>query len=311
MKISVVISAFNEERKLPACLDSLDGFADEIIVVDNTSQDTTNKIAKKYTKHVYKRENNLMLNINKNFGFLKATGDWIISLDADERITPDLAAEIKKVIEKNDEKVSGYWIPRKNIIFGKWIQNSIWWPDYQLRLFRNGKGIFGEKHVHEMITIDGQTEKLSSPMIHENYESISQYLYKLDKIYTESEVKNIIASGKIISWLDAIRFPLEDFLKTFFLQKGYKDGLHGLVLSLLQAFYAEIVFVKVWEKQGFIEYNDKNFLRNIEKEFSMSGLKLRYWFLSSWIENRKNPFVGISLRLKRKKILSRISKFQS
>lgn len=306
MKISVVISAYNEEKKLPACLDSLKGFADEIIVVDNTSQDTTNKIAKKYTKHVYKRENNLMLNVNKNFGFLKATGDWIISLDADERITPELAGEIKKVTEKNDKKISGYWIPRKNIIFGKWIQNSIWWPDYQLRLFRNGKGSFEEKHVHEMITIDGETEKLSSPMIHENYESISQYLYKLDKIYTESEVKNIIASGKIVSWMDAIRFPLEDFLKTFFLQKGYKDGLHGLVLSLLQAFYSEIVFVKVWEKQGFIEYNDKNFLKNIESEFKLAGLKIQYWFLTSWIENRKNPFVSLSLRLKRKKIASKL-----
>src|SRR5882762_11573536 len=210
--LSVVISAFNEEKRIARCLESVE-FADEIIFVDNSSADNTVAIAKKYTKHIFTRENNFMLNVNKNFGFTKATGDWILCLDADERVTPELAEEIKNVLDRRQETkdqkpINGYWIPRKNIIFGKWIQNSIWWPDYQLRLFKKGEGKFPEKHVHEMMHVNGKLEKLENPMIHDNYSSISQYLYKLDRIYTENEVQNFLAQGKKITWIDALRFPI-------------------------------------------------------------------------------------------------------
>ncbi len=303
-KLSVVISAFNEASRIEKCLQAT-SFADEVIVVDNSSTDDTAKIARKFTKKIYKRPNNPMLNVNKNYGFSKATGDWILSLDADEVVTPDLIAEISQVINKNSN-INGYWIPRKNIIFGKWIQNSIWWPDYQLRLFRNGKGNFAEKHVHEMLTIEGETEKLQHAFVHDNYSSISQYLQKLDKLYTESEVEHYIASGKQVSWADAITFPLQDFLKTFFAQKGYKDGLHGLVLSFLQAFYAEVVFAKIWEKQGFIEYNDKNFLENVFKHFKKGALEMQYWFLTSFMADTHNVFKKISLKLARRKIQKKL-----
>src|SRR5437588_357266 len=123
LTLSVVISAYNEENRITRCLESVD-FADEIIFIDNSSTDTTVSIAKKYTKHIFTKENNFMLNVNKNFGFTKATGDWILCLDADEKITPELAEEIKSKISVDESIVNGYWIPRKNIIFGKWIQNS-------------------------------------------------------------------------------------------------------------------------------------------------------------------------------------------
>ncbi|HEX8965073.1 MAG TPA: glycosyltransferase family 2 protein [Patescibacteria group bacterium] len=303
-KLSVVISAFNEASRIEKCLQAA-SFADEIILIDNSSTDTTAKIAKKFTKNVYKRPNNPMLNVNKNFGFSKATGDWILSLDADEVLTSELIAEISEVINKNSN-INGYWIPRKNIIFGKWIQNSIWWPDYQLRLFRKGKGKFAEKHVHEMLTIEGETEKLKNPFVHDNYSSISQYLQKLDKLYTESEVEHYIASGKQIAWTDAITFPLQDFLKTFFAQKGYKDGLHGLVLSFLQAFYAEVVFAKIWEKQGFVEYNEKNFLENVFTYFKKGALEMQYWFLTSFMTDTHNIFKKFSLKLARRKIQKKL-----
>src|SRR3989344_6713802 len=118
-KLTVVVSAFNEERKIEACLKSVE-FSDEIILVDGSSTDRTVEIAKKFKTKIYKRENNPMLNINKNFGFTKAKGDWILSLDADERVSEDLKKEINKVL-KNVKDVNGYWIPRKQIIFGKWI----------------------------------------------------------------------------------------------------------------------------------------------------------------------------------------------
>src|SRR3990167_405928 len=163
MKISVVISAFNEEDKIEDCLASAKLIADEIIFVDNTSNDKTVVIAKKYTTKIFIRPNDpVMINRNKNFGFTKVTGDWILSLDADERLTPELIREIRSKISVN--QFSGYEIPRKNIIFGKWIKHSIWWPDYNLRLFRKGKGKFPLAHVHEKLEVRGSVGQLQNPM---------------------------------------------------------------------------------------------------------------------------------------------------
>ena len=328
--LSVVISAFNEEAKIKDCLESVKGMSSEIVFVDNLSLDKTREIARKYTDKILTRKNNLMLNVNKNYGFSKATGDWILSLDADERVTPELKEEIRNVINnkatrtrhsgeersddsripkhderfwasQNDEKrINGFWIPRKNIIFGKWIQHSIWWPDYQLRLFRRDKGRFPEKHVHEYIRVEGKTEKLQHPLEHLNYSTVSQFIYKMDKIYTESEVEKIIASGKILTWIDAIRFPVNDFLKTFFAEKGYKDGLHGLVLSILQSLYAEVVFAKVWERQGFKEENNPHFLKDIYKECKEIIREFHYWTITSFLETSYHPLKRLFYKTLRK-----------
>lgn len=300
MNISAVIIAYNEEKKIEDCLKSV-SFADEIIFIDSSSTDKTVEIAKKYTSKIFTKPNNPMLNVNKNFGFTKASGEWILNLDADERVSNELQKEIKGVL-KTSRDINGYWIPRKNIIFGKWIQSDLWWPDYQLRLFKKGKGKFPEKHVHEYLKLDGDTEKLQYSLIHENYSSVDQYLYKMINIYTGSEVKNRIENKTEVAWVDALRYPIDDFLKTFFSKKGYKDGLHGLVLSILQAFYMEIVFVKLWEKQGFKEENPDKFLERIYKEFKRMGREFKYWFLTSWISETKNPFRKIIYRIVRKKI---------
>lgn len=299
MKLSVVISAYNEEQKITDCLESIK-WIDEIIFVDNTSQDTTVELAKKYTRKIFTQPNNLMLNTNKNYGFAKATGDWILNLDADERVTPELKKEIESKIKDQKSEISGFWIPRKNIIFGKWIKSDMWWPDYQLRLFKKDTGKFPEKHVHEYIEISGKTDKLNETLLHYNYSSISQFIYKMDKIYTEDEVKRIIASQKQLNWIDAIRLPFDDFLKTFFAKKGYVDGLHGLILSILQAFSKELVFIKVWEKQGFKEENSKSFLQDIIGEYKKANSELKYWFFTSLIRKTKNPLKQAIYRLLRK-----------
>lgn len=312
MKISVVISAFNEEKMIEDCLKSVKSVADEIIFVDNTSSDKTVQIAKKYTDKIFVRPNDpVMLNRNKNFGFAKATGDWIVSLDADERLTPQLSAEIRPTVNRQPSTVNGYEIPRKNIIFGKWIQHSIWWPDYNLRLFRKGKGKFAEKHVHEKLDVKGEVGKLKNPMVHYNYQTVTQFINKLNKTYTESETDNFLKEGKSISWYDAIRWPTSDFVKTFFLQKGYKDSLHGLVLSLFQAFYALVFFAKVWErKENFKDLfvsssghsgasaTESRFLQEVIKEFSRSAKEIRYWIYETLIA--ENPIKKLYWRLRRK-----------
>lgn len=298
--ISVVISAYNEEGKIEDCLKSVKDLADEIIFIDNSSTDKTAKIAKRYTDKIFTVANDaVMLNRNKNYGFVKASCKWIISLDADERITKELASEIKKAIL--GDLYSGFEIPRKNIIFGKWIQHSIWWPDFNLRLFKRGAGAFPLKHVHEKIELSGKIGKLQNPMVHYNYQTISQYIKKLDNTYTESETQNFIESGKDIHWFDAIRWPISDFVKTFFLEQGYKDGLHGLVLSQLQAFYSLVFFAKVWErKEKFKDLTPPDFLNESSKEFTKMFKEIMYWIYTAKMETNliKKIYYKIKRRLR-------------
>ncbi len=294
--IGVVISAFNEEAKIKRCLSSVK-WADEIVFVDNGSTDKTVNIAGQFTSKIFHRRNNPMLNVNKNFGFSKATSDWIISLDADEEIPAGLAAEIKDKI-KNKSAAVGYWIPRQNIIFGKWIEHGLWWPDKQLRFFRRGRGTFPEKHVHEYIAVDGPTETLVAPFVHYNYESVSQFIRKLDTIYTENELINLKATNYQLAWYDAIRFPVSDFVKIYFAQSGYRDGLHGLVLAIFQAFYSFVVFAKLWESEKFAVRDIS--LGSALKELERSGKEVRYWMLTGEINETQSPFKKIWLRLLRK-----------
>ena len=298
MKLSVVVSAYNEEKLLNDCLSSVKSLADEIIVVNNSSTDNTLQIAKKYTGKVFTRENNLMLNVNKNFGMSKATMDWVLLLDADEKVTPELAVELREFLKTNPVH-SGYSIPRKNIIFGKWIEHTGWYPDRQLRLFKRGKGKFAEKHVHEMMEVDGSIGELNEALYHLNYTSVSQFLDKMIRVYTLSEAENLINSGYRPKAADAILMPTNEFIKRFFAESGYKDGSHGLYLSLLMAFYHFVVFLRVWEKKSYPE--EDNVLREFAVSHRESIRQIKYWQTLSENENEKNP----ARRLTRK-ILRRI-----
>ncbi|MBI5620106.1 glycosyltransferase family 2 protein [Candidatus Gottesmanbacteria bacterium] len=284
-RISVVISARNEEGKLNRCLSSV-AWADEVIVVDNESTDESVSIARRHNATVYPRQNNLMLNVNKNFGFEKAQGNWILSLDADEEVTPELVKEIQRQIQNPKSKIQnivGYWIPRKNIIFGKWMQHGLWWPDKQLRLFKRGKGRFPCVHVHEYLEVDGRTDELREPYIHYNYETISQFIRKMDTIYTESEVQKLMTTNYQLAWYDALRFPVSDFVKVFFAQVGFKDGLHGLVLAMLQGFYSFIVFAKLWERRKFQEQQVS--LESLTEEMNRNVHDIRYWMFTAHMRN--------------------------
>ena len=305
-KISAVVSAYNEEKNIKDCIESVKDLSDDVIVVDNSSGDKTSEIARKLNAKIFTQENDPQkIDLQKNFGFSKATGDWILSLDADERVTPALAREIKSTVNSQSSIVNGYWIPRKNIIFGKWIQSDMWWPDYQLKLFKKGKGKFDKSSVHRALVLEGASEKLTNPLTHYNYTSIHQYLEKLNN-YTDIEAEHLSKEGYEFNWLDAIRFPVNDFAKTFFLQKGFRDGIHGLVLSIFQAFYMGIVFAKLWEKEGFKEVETKNFLKEVLSEFKESKNKIIFWFTSSLIEQSKNPLSKLGLKIKRKIVLRKI-----
>lgn len=295
ISISAVISVFNGEKELGDCLKSV-SFADEIIVVDNSSTDKTLEFARKFTDVIFTRPNNLMLNINKNFGFSKAKEDWILYLDADERVTDKLKEEIKLVIK--DSLVAGYFIPRKNIIFDKWIENTGWYPDYQLRLFRKGRGKFEEKHVHEMVKVIGNVGYLKNNLIHYNYGTVFQFLQKL-QIYAPNEAKNLIEGNYQFKWQDAINFPVKEFLSRFFARGGYKDGFHGLMLSVFMAFYHFVVFANIWEKRGF-EKIEKNLMEETATEFKKSYNDFIFWIGNERLKTIGNPLKKIAYKILRK-----------
>lgn len=300
MSLSVVVSTYNRQDKLRTCLESIQEIADEIIVVDNSSSDESVSIAKKYTKHVYIRKNNPMLNINKNFGISKATKDWILYLDDDETLSPELTQEIRSMINNQSSMVNGYWIPRKNIIFGKWIQHTGWYPDYQMRLFRNGKGKYKEVHVHEMIQVDGPTEKLHNAIEHSNYESIEEFVKKTILIYAPNEAKVLLENGYKFSPMDSILMPAKEFIRRFFANEGYKDGLHGFVLSLLMAFYHLLVFGYLWEYEKFQQIPSNEFMPNLSSCVKELKKEFFFWTYTTRIHSTKNPLKKFLLRIKRK-----------
>jgi glycosyltransferase involved in cell wall biosynthesis len=293
-KISAVVSVFNEEKNIERCLRSLT-FADEIVVVDNSSTDRTVQLAKKFTDKIYNQKNDSSkIDIQKNFGFDKAVGDWILNIDADEEVGPKLAKEIKEEIEK---PADGYYIPRKNIIFGKWIQHSGWYPDFQLRLFRKGKGKFTKTHVHELLTLDGNIKYLKNEIIHYNYDGVSQFLQKAINIYVPNEAKNLLDKGYVFRYTDAIRFPLKEFLGRFFLREGYKDGFYGLMLALLMGFYHFLIFVNIWESNKFKDLNENQTQALVRNEFIKSNKEFSYWLTKQNIDKIKNPFKKIIYKL--------------
>lgn len=300
-KISVVISAYNESRKIRDCLKSVKGFADEIIVVDNSSTDGTATIAKSFGAKTHRRINNLMLNVNKNFGFTKAKNDWILNLDADERLTDELKTEIATVLaEELPEDVSAFAIPRKNIIFGKWIEHTGWYPDYQLRLFRKSKGQFLEKHVHEQLDVDGKIQNLLYPMLHESYSSIREFLLKFFVIYAPNEAEQLMKTENYQYRVsDFVARPWSEFIKRFQVEKGYKDGLHGLILSLLMAFYHFVVICYVWEKKKFSDLNE-NVENVLETQLIKSKKEYTYWKRTNKMHDASNLFKKSVYRIQRK-----------
>ncbi len=298
-KLSVVISAFNEEEKIEKCLRSVE-FADEIVVIDNDSSDKTSELARKYTSSVYSQKNDpLLIDLQKNIGFKKAKYEFILSIDADEVVSEELKKEIQNLLKGNKFK-AGYFIPRKNIIFGKQIEYSGWYPDHQLRLFRKGKGEFKNDHVHEGIQVDGETEYLKEHIVHYNYESVLQFIQKNMITYAQNEANGLINKNYTLRPEDLIKIPTREFLSRFFARKGYKDGIHGLFLSLLMASSHLVVLALVWEKQGFKEVNNPNFLKEVVGELKKVQKDTNYWIHSVYIDETKNLIKKIHYKIRRK-----------
>jgi glycosyltransferase involved in cell wall biosynthesis len=245
--LSVVIITLNEETKIRDCLESVK-WADEIIVVDGYSQDKTMEVAREYTPKIHQREFT-GFGEQKNFALSKASGDWILSIDADERVTPELQEEIGRTLD--NPKACGYYMPRKSYFANKWIKHCGWWPDYVLRLFRSDRGRFSDRLVHEAVKVDGQTRKLDNPLEHHPFSSVSDFIKKVDE-YTAPGAQVMIAEGKNCSCWSAVSHSTLAFVKTYFLKMGILDGWMGLVIAYSNAagvFYRYIKCIEIKERQ--------------------------------------------------------------
>lgn len=274
-KTSVVINTLNEEKNIELVINSVK-WADEILVCDMHSEDKTVEIAKKLGARVIFHKRLGYVELVRNFAISKALGDWILVLDPDEGISKSLKERLVQIADKM-RQISYVRIPRKNIIFNKWMKASGWWPDYQIRFFRKGKVKWTDQ-IHRPPLTAG--EGLDLPVeekfaiIHNNYQTVSQFLERLNR-YTSVEAKELEKSGYKFKWSDLIGKPLSEFLSRFFVNKGYQDGLHGLALSFLQAFSFLVVYLKTWETEGFNEESVN--LEELEEEKKKGTYEINYW----------------------------------
>lgn len=274
--ISVVINTLNEEANIARALESVKKFAGEMIVVDMHSDDKTVEIAKSRGAKVFDHKRVNYVEPARNFAISKASGDWILILDADEEIPTSLAKKLVEISKLPDEAV--IWrLPRKNIIFDKWMKHARWWPDYNIRFFKKGS-VEWSNEIHSIPITTGISaqleEKEDFAIVHHNYQTIEQFLDRLNR-YTTIQAKRLDENKHQFFWSDLLTKPSQEFLGRFFAGEGYKDGVHGLALSCLQGFSELVVYLKVWQLQKFKEANIR--LINVATELKKLEKDSHYW----------------------------------
>ena len=231
--LTVVVLTKNEEQNIVDCLASA-SWADGLVVFDSLSEDRTVALAQMVGATVLERPFRNYAD-QRNAALDQVTGDWVFFLDADERATPELAEEIRRVIAQEDRV--GWWVPRRNYIWGKWIKHAGWSPDYQLRLLRRGRARYDPaREVHEVVVLDGAEGYLENPLTHYNYQTLGQFMRKQER-YMAYEVQILHKQGVRTRLYKFASQPLKEFWRRYVTLEGYKDGMHGLVLSALMGYY--------------------------------------------------------------------------
>jgi glycosyltransferase involved in cell wall biosynthesis len=244
VSLSVVVITYNEEDNIGRLLESV-RLADEHIVLDCGSTDRTVEIARLLGARVY-AEPWKGYSAQKNSGIEKATSDWILSLDADEAVEPELMEEIRYVLDHNPP-VNGYYMPRKNFFLGRWMRHGGFYPDRKLRLFRRGQGRFGERPVHEVVQVTGPTATLNHALVHDAYPTLQAYIDHMNR-YSSLGAEIVVAKGGGgFNLLNIVVNPVATFLYNFFFRLGFLDGREGLLLHLYHSAYVSWKYAKAWE----------------------------------------------------------------
>ncbi|MGE0816598.1 MAG: glycosyltransferase family 2 protein [Vicinamibacterales bacterium] len=242
-KLSVTVITRDEAANIGAALESV-AWADEILVVDSESTDATVDIARRFTPRVVVRPWPGYVE-QKNHAAREASHDWILSVDADERVTPALAAEIQALM-RGEPAAAGYRVPRVAFHMGRWIRSTDWYPDYQLRLYDRRRGRWTGRLVHESVSADGPVVDLTGELQHYAYRDLSHHLQTMDR-YTTLAARQMRDEGRRAGWLDLAAHPPAAFLRNYLLRGGFRDGVPGLVVSTLNATYVALKFAKLWE----------------------------------------------------------------
>lgn len=245
MTLSVIIIARNEARHIEACLTSV-AFADQWVVVDSSSTDDTAELACKFGAQVVVTQDWPGFGPQKNRALDLATGDWVLSIDADERVTPELAAEIQAVLKQPTFKA--YEIPRLSSFCGKPIRHSGWWPDYVVRLFERGSARFTDAVVHERVQPSGPVGRLRAHFTHQAYDNLDALLVKINRYSTDAAAM-MHARGKTTSIMGAVGHGIWTFIRIYVIRRGFLDGRHGFVLAAAAAAgsffrYAKLFFLQ-------------------------------------------------------------------
>ncbi len=276
--LSVVLAARNEENFIGDCLKSVKDIADEIIVFDENSTDKTREIAQSYGAKVFLAPHEQIFHITKNKAIKKATGDWVLQLDADERLTPQLKAEILGVLNGTNfgydnwlspfrtkinklipifrqpqplkQTAAAYWITRRNNFLGRYLKHSGQYPDPSIRLFQNGKAILPAKDVHEHMTVHGELGWLHADMLHQASPDFGRYL-KRENDYSSLAARLLYEKGEKVTVTNTLNYlfikPLTTFLNLYLRHRGFLDGFPGFVFSLYSGFHFAFSYMKLWE----------------------------------------------------------------
>lgn len=291
-KISVIIITKNAANIIERTLKSVT-WADEIVVVDVKSNDETKNITKKYTQTIYDfNSDTKFVEPVRNFAISKATHEWILLLDADEEVSDGLKNKIKSLV--SNKEVDIYDVPRKNIIFNKWVKAGMW-PDYQRRLFRKGHVEWSDT-IHAVPIVKGNIKKLDPSekncIIHHHYQTIEQYI---DRLNSYTSIEALQKKGNQTSVEKTLKEGFAEFQKRFYSEEGYSESMHGVGLSFLQMFYQVAVQLKIWQSQGF-----KKIDSSIDMTISTIIKELKYWHASYKVSTTKNPITKIYWKIRRK-----------
>lgn len=254
MKLSVALATHNEQDNLGDCLDSIKDLASEIVIVDGESSDKTVEIAKSYGAKVMVEENRANFHINKQHAIDACEGDWILQLDADERVSSMLLQEIKQVIEGDQHLAAdAYYLKRRNYFLGRWMNKGGMYPDPVIRFFRKGKAKLPQASVHELMSVEGTTKWLQNDLLHIADPSFTRYLLRSNR-YTTLQAEDWLKGGRIGTdtkdiLLYMIWKPLLRFLSIYLRHKGFMDGFPGFVFAWYSGIHIASSYVKYWERK--------------------------------------------------------------
>lgn len=242
--LSVIVITKNEADNIEECLRSV-SFAGDIVVVDAESSDDTVVKAKKFTKRVFVRPWTGFA-AAKQFAVQQTTHDWVLWLDADERVTPELAKELEQIVPSNPQSAA-FTVARRAYFLGKWIKHSGWYPGRVARLFHKERAVFNDAAVHEGLETEGETGTLDNDLIHFTDPNIYHYFSKFNR-YTTLAAEELEKKGKIFNLTDIILRPWWQFMRMYFFRLGFLDGVQGLLLALFSSAYVFTKYAKRWER---------------------------------------------------------------